>query len=233
MGQVQSPGEGCGNESCPICYPHRPLPIQESTRVSSDKFTIGREGFAIRREASGYALRFPEGSVPPGVDVTVTVYRPDPKAYSVPEGNELVSGVCHILSNREIELERSGSGLALDHCINVGNAEDRDSVSVFTYNERGEGGAMDERDIDVQSDCVWVKLKKLGSWFYGIVFPKKRRGAVRYCGVVYRLQLEANLISSMKFFFMVVKELTFYVKVQLYVLTTSLLVGYAKFTVSY
>ena len=192
-------------------------PIEEST-VSSDKLTIGREGLVFsRREDSGYALQIPEGSFQNEVDVTITVHLPDSTPHSVPEGSELVSGVCHIVS-REIELKKDGS-LVIDHCANIGSAQDRDSVCVVRYNGRSwidiiSGSRrfhyVDDNDINVKSDCVGVTLRKLEPAYYAVTVAKERRGAVEYCGLLY---YEPTTFFPLKFVFMVVKDLNIYVKV--------------------
>ena len=195
-------------------------PIAEST-VSSDRFIVGREGRVFsRREEGGYVLRIFEGSFQNEVDVTVTTHLPDSTKYSVPERNELASSVCHIAS-KKTKLEKSGS-LVIYHCINIRNAEDRDSVGMVMCNGRRESDfssgsyqfqLVDERDVDVRSDCVGVKLRKLEPAYYAVVCAKERRGAVGYRGMLYRLRLEADLVSPMKFIFIVVKDLNCFAKV--------------------
>lgn len=192
-------------------------PIEEST-FSSDSFTIGSKGLVLsRRKESGYALRIPKGSLPNDkVAIKVDAYYPVSKPHFIPERSELVSGVCHI-DSKEIELRKSGF-LVIDHCMDVRNAEDRDSVGVVTHKRRRENNTsgshqfqyVDDSDIDVRSDCVEVKLRKLGSVYYAAVCAEERRGGVGYCGLLYR---EAVVLSCTKFYFMVVKDLFFYVKV--------------------
>ena len=194
-------------------------PIQESMdQAPSDIVTIDREGCI--RKGSGYALRIPPGSFPYKVDARVTISLPDSVAHPVPKGSEVVSGICHI-DSVEVELKKRGS-LVIDHCINIRSAEDRDSVGVVTRYGRRERNAsngsdqfqyVDDSDVDVRSDCAVVRLRKLEPASYAVVCAKDRREAVAYCGLLYRLQLEADLVSPLKFIFSVVKYLKCYIKV--------------------
>lgn len=191
-------------------------PIEEST-ASSDTFTIGREGRAIQRDDSGYVLLILEGALRKEVDVTVNVHYPDNEAHSLPEGSELVSGVCHMVSE-EIELRKSGS-LVINHCVTISSAEDRDSLGVVTRKRRGSSGScnfqyVDDGDVLVKSDRTEVKLWKLEPAYYGVVCARERREDIGYCGMLYRLKLEAGLAPSMKFVFVVVKDLNIFIKVR-------------------
>lgn len=182
--------------------------------VSSDTFTIGREGGRFsRREERGYELLVPQGSVPSELEVKVDVHYPY-FTHSESEETELMSGVVHIES-KETELEDGNpASLLMEHCINIESAEDRDSVDVVTQEEE-EFISVDDSDVDVRIGCVQVMLKKLGSLYYAVIRRGKRKGAVAYCGMMYRLKLEASLGSSMKFFFMVVKDLSICIKVRI------------------
>jgi len=121
-----------------------------------------------------------------------------------------------------VEPKESGS-LVIDHCINIKCAEDRKSVHVVTrYDGRRESNAtngsdqfqyVDGRDVDVRNDCAVVTLRTLKPASYAVVCAKERREAVAYCGLLYRLQLEADLVSPLKFIFSVVKYLKCYIKV--------------------
>ena len=196
----------------------RPPPstlIQKSMgQAPSDIVTIDREGYI--RKGSGYALR-----IPYKVDVCrVTISLLDSVAHPVPKGSEVVSGICHI-DSIEVELKKCGS-LVIDHCINIRSAEDLDSVGVVTRYGRRERNAsngsdqfqyVDDSDVDVRSDCAVVRLRKLEPASYAVVCAKDRREAVAYCGLLYRLQLEADLVSPLKFIFSVVKYLKCYIKV--------------------
>ena len=198
--------------------PPRGTPFHESMGQSpSGIVTTG----CIRKDSgSGCTLWIPPGSFPYKVDIQVSMSLPDSVAHPVPEGSEVVSGICHI-DSVEVELKKRGS-LVIDHCINIRSAEDRDSLDVVTRNERRERNInngsdqfqyVDGNDFVVKNDCVVVTLRKLEPASYAVVCAKDRREAVAYCGLLYRLQLEADLVSPLKFIFSVVKYLKCYIKV--------------------
>ncbi len=126
----------------------------------------------------------------------------------------MMSGVYQVES-KKFKLERGGF-ITIDHCVNIRNEEDRDSIRVVRARGQGLYDDVDYSQVEVRSSSVRVRLKELASSCYIVVYPTVRRSSVGYCGMVYRLTKEAGMTTTLIFRFIVVKDLNICIKVSIY-----------------
>ncbi len=131
-----------------------------------------------------------------------------------------MSGV-YQLQSEEVKLERGGS-ITIDHCVNISNEEDRDSIRVVRAQKGGPYEYIDNSQFEVTGSSVLVRLTELVSSCYAVVYPAVRRSSVGYCGILYRLKKEADMTTSLSFFFIVVKDLNICIKVSTHLMITHL-----------
>ena len=178
---------------------------------------------------SGYQLQFPKDALPGNIKMYVQHTHSDPLNRLPPEGERFVSGVLYIQPERDTLLrgERRAS-VRLEHCVNTCSIDaDRSlGVGVAVVHEQGQYELVDESQVDKarsSSNSVFLWLTKLTSYYFGVVYKKTARVSVAYCGLLYR---EATLATSLRFKFIVVKDLTICIKVSMYSLNSSLIMIY-------
>ncbi len=176
--------------------------------VSTQRFTITREGGTFgQRSDTGFELQVPHGSLLRSIVVSIQSHLAHTRRQEFP-GN-VVSGVYQVQSE-EVKLERGGS-ITIDHCVNTISEMDRWYIRLV----RAQRGGPYEYDLDhqveVRGSSILVRLKELASSCYAVVFPA--RSSVDYCGILYRLKKEADMTISLRFDFIVVRDLNICIKV--------------------
>ncbi len=130
----------------------------------------------------------------------------------LPEGTELVSGV-YEMQSREVRLSKPVS-FTCKHCCDV---PDEELASLCAVRARGQGRfePVDDSQVEIRSSSVVLKLTELATACYAVVATVAARRFVGYCGILYRLQKEGKMATSMTFHFIVVKDLNVCIKVRI------------------
>lgn len=157
----------------------------------------------------GYQLHVPKGALKHNTQLMMGYTYTDPKDRHPPKGELFVSGVLHIEPERitRVPTERDVS-IQLEHCIDRTRDGSNQHVGVVLAQEDGEYEPIDRIQVDGTSVIVW--LKDLGSYYIGVVYTIAARWFVAYRGFLYR---EAELTNSLRFYFIVVKDLYTCIKV--------------------
>ena len=179
---------------------------------------VGKEGGTLGQVSKdGYQLRISKDALPPDVDLTnifMEISLGNPHKGSLPVGQDLVSGILRMQTNHDIRVRgERGVSVQAEHCVNITSEEVCESIGTVMAHGEGPYEYVDKSQVEVRSSSVLVWLKEVTSFYLGVVYTVAGRRFVGYCGLLYTLRREAALVTSLRFHFIVVKDLSPCIKV--------------------